>query len=202
MATANQYWHNTITDKSFQALIKLNQKFEFILIGGWAVYFYTHQLKSKDIDIIVDYSQLGKLKEKYPVRKNDRLKKYEINWGEFDIDIYLPHYSNLGCPIEKVIAETQKREGFVVPKIEVLLALKLFAYSERKNSIKGKKDKIDIFSILSTVEIDWEWFRKFGQNFSLDLQAELKQILQATRQVPELNLNAQKMAKLKKGLPI
>ena len=76
-----EYYHSLITQKSFDFLQKLRREFEFILIGGWAVFLYSHSLKSKDIDIIVDYSQLAKLKEIYNVAKNDRLKKYEIKKG-------------------------------------------------------------------------------------------------------------------------
>lgn len=76
-----QYYHKLVTDKSYQFLQNLKRSYEFVLIGGWAVYLYTQALKSKDIDIIVDYKELAKLKENFDVFKNDRLKKYEIKTG-------------------------------------------------------------------------------------------------------------------------
>jgi hypothetical protein len=58
-----QFYHEIITEKSFQFLQELKREYEFVLIGGWAVFLYSHSLKSKDIDIIVDYSELAKLKK-------------------------------------------------------------------------------------------------------------------------------------------
>ena len=49
-----QYYHDIITEKSFEFLQELKKKFNFVLIGGWAVFLYARTLKSKDIDIIVD----------------------------------------------------------------------------------------------------------------------------------------------------
>lgn len=96
----NFFYQNTVSHKSWQLLTQLKKKFDFILIGGWAVYLYTQGLKSKDIDIIVDFSELSKLKQAYNIIKNERLQKYEIKTEGIDIDIYLPHYSALGLPTE------------------------------------------------------------------------------------------------------
>ncbi len=106
------FYQNYLTDKSFQLLIELKKKIDFVLIGGWAVYFYTNALKSKDIDIIVDFSQLEKIKKDFSLEKNERLKKYQIKIEEIDIDIYLPFYSDLGVPVEKIINETLIINGF------------------------------------------------------------------------------------------
>ena len=196
-----QYWHDNITDKSYQALLELRDKFHFILIGGWAVYLWTKKMKSKDIDIVIDYNELGKLKEKHQVIKNERLKKYEIKLGEFDIDIYLPHYSKIGFPLEKISGCAQNIEGFIVPKIEVLLLLKLFAYQDRKNSIKGEKDKIDIISMLDAVDIDWKFFKKLSQEYKItNLYNEIEEILTKASKAEELKINNQQMAKLRKNI--
>lgn len=194
---AKQFWHNTITDKSWQALQDLRSKLDFILIGGWAVYLYTKKMKSKDIDIIVNYEELGKLKDLYEVHKNERLKKYEINLGEFDIDIYLPHYSRLGFPLEKISNYTQKLEGFIAPKVEILLLLKLFAYQDRKDSTKGEKDRLDIISLFDRVDINWGLVNKITrQHQGLDYQNLIKDVVSVDR-ASELNLNNQAMSKLR-----
>ncbi len=58
---------------------------------------------------------------------------------EIDIDIYLPHYSDIGLPAEEVENYKINREGFAVPKIEMLLILKQFVFDQRgdrrRNSI-------------------------------------------------------------------
>jgi hypothetical protein len=41
---------------------------------------HSKALKSKDIDIIVGYDELEKLKNDFSVFKNGRLKKYEIKF--------------------------------------------------------------------------------------------------------------------------
>ena len=72
------YYRDQVTQKSWQVLTALSNKYEFVLIGGWAVWLYTKQLKSKDIDMVVALDQLGKLSRDYDLVKNDRLFKYEI----------------------------------------------------------------------------------------------------------------------------
>jgi len=49
----------------------------FVLIGGWAVWLYTQQLKSKDIDIVIDLPTLDALKSAYEIEKNHRLKTFQ-----------------------------------------------------------------------------------------------------------------------------
>ena len=194
-----EYYHNLITEKSFQLLQRLRRERHFILIGGWAVFLYTHSLKSKDIDIVIDYDDLEKLKNEFVVTKNDRLKKYEIKIDGIDIDIYLPFYSELGVSAETIQKFVVTREGFTVPQIAVLLILKQVAFSDRQGTPKGEKDKIDIFSLLALQEIDWEFYQKLTATAGLKhLPNELKSLLKQTVEIKELDLNQAKMAKLKK----
>lgn len=193
-----QFWHDNITEKSYKTLMEIRGRFEFILIGGWAVYLYAKKMKSKDIDIIIDYSELEKLKSQYRIIKNERLKKYEINLGEFDIDIYLPHYSAIGYPLENITV--QNIEGFIVPRVEILLLMKLFAYHDRKNSLKGEKDRLDILGVLSAVDIDWLYFRQQAKKIKADLTGELLGILKQADEAKELGLSSHYMAKLKEKI--
>ena len=194
-----EYYHNLITEKSFQLLQRLRRERHFILIGGWAVFLYTHSLKSKDIDIVIDYDELEKLKNEFVVTKNDRLKKYEIKIDGIDIDIYLPFYSELGVSAETIQKFVVTSEGFTVPQIAVLLILKQVAFSDRQGTPKGEKDKIDIFSLLALQEIDWEFYQKLTAAAGLKhLPNELKSLLKQTVEIKELDLNQAKMAKLKK----
>jgi hypothetical protein len=195
-----QFWHSDITEKSFSALVGLNKQFRFILIGGWAVYLWSKKMKSKDIDIVLDFSELGKMREKYNIQKNPRLKKYEANLKSFDIDIYLPHYSRIGFPLEELEEHTHNLEGFQVPQIEVLLFLKLYTYRERRNSIKGEKDKLDILGLLQEVNVDWPEFKKLCRKYELDLITVLKTIFSQTERVKELGINPHQMTRLKKRI--
>ncbi|MFA4818218.1 MAG: hypothetical protein WC608_05900 [Parcubacteria group bacterium] len=196
-----QYYHDIITEKSFEFLQELKKKFNFVLIGGWAVFLYARTLKSKDIDIIVDYLELGKLKEEYEVVKNDRLKKYEIKTGEFDLDIYLPHYSELGVDLDELQQTAVNKEGFKLPAPEMLFLLKLYAWSDRQGSAKGEKDKLDIFSLATLPEFDWAQYLRLVKKYNLkDSHAGFIRLLKNTVELKELEFNQQKMAKFKKGI--
>jgi hypothetical protein len=196
-----EYYHDLITEKSFQILQDLRKKYQFILIGGWATFLYTKGLKSKDIDIIVEYKELEKLKNDFSVFKNERLKKYEIKIEEIDIDIYLPFYSQLGLPIEEIKNYTQSQEGFIVPWPEILLILKIYVFDQRKNSAKGQKDLLDIFSLLKSNLINWRKYREIIKKYRLShLNDDLKNLVSSVKPLAELNLNEQAIAKLKKKI--
>ncbi len=143
-----EFWNDSVTDASWKKLQELRKEVDFVLIGGWAVYIYTKLHKSKDIDIIVDYGVLRKLESMYRMNKNERLRKYEVVLDRFDIDVYLPSYSKLALPVEDIAREAVQKNGFAVPTPEMLVALKLGAYSDRGKSIKGDKDSIDLLGLL------------------------------------------------------
>lgn len=195
------FYNDLITEKSWRTLQTLKNKLNFVLIGGWAIYLYTEALKSKDIDIIIDYDQLDKLRQDFTVSKNDRLKKYEGRREEVQIDIYLPFYSNLGIPVEEIIKEKKKVETFTVVSPEMLLILKQYIYGERKLSAKGQKDRLDIFSLLKNVTFDWSRYHLLVRQHNLSgFSFQLKQLIQATTKIPELNLNEYTYSRLKKKL--
>lgn len=196
-----EFYHNLITEKSFKILQDLRREYKFILIGGWAVFLYTHTLKSKDIDLIIEYEELEKIRKRFFLTKNDRLKKYEISLDGIDIDIYLPFYSNLGLPVEEIKNYVQSLEGFTVPRPEILLILKQKAYLDRVGTPKGEKDKIDILAILSKIDLDFTFYKKILKDYRLEKYLiHLKDLLQSVVQVPELDLNAFQYSKLKKKI--
>ncbi len=180
------YYRDQVTEKSWVLLRELSKHYSFVLIGGWAVWLYTHELKSKDIDIVVSLSELGKLGKAYPLLKNDRLKKYEINQGEVQVDIYSPFYSNPGIPAETILEHAVSIEGFKLPRPEDLLSLKLAAYHARAGSSKGRKDLVDIVSLLQLKTLNWN----HAPRDAVDLA------LQQT-EIPELSLNRHVYAKIK-----
>jgi len=197
----NAYYQDVITEKSWKILKLVKTKINFVLIGGWAVYLYTQALKSKDIDIIVDYSDLGTLKEDFNITKNERLSKYEIKAEGIDIDIYLPHYSDLGIPVEEIVKYTDKIEGYAIPQKEMLILTKLKAYRSRQGSIKGEKDKIDIISLLLLPDFDYERYCKFIKQYDFThFNNLLKKLLENTYEIPEIGLNRHMFSKMKKNI--
>lgn len=197
----DQFYQNLITQKSFDLLKRLRQYYQFILIGGWAVFLYTQGLKSKDIDLIVDFETLSALKKKFELSKNERLKKYEIKQDGLDIDIYVPYFSDLGLPIEEIRERAVSLEGFRVPSLAALLILKQVAWLNRRDSVKGEKDKIDIISLLLR-EVDWSDYKNLLNQVTIkeNLLASLKDLLKQTTRVPELGVNNQGIAKLKRKI--
>lgn len=196
-----EFYHQLVTEKSFKLLQDLRKKYKFILIGGWAVFLYSKALKSKDIDIIVDYDELEKIRNDFDLHKNDRLKKYEIKIQEVDVDIYLPYFSNLGMPVEEIKKYTQSIEGFFVPTIEMLLILKTYTYRERKGTTKGQKDLIDIFSLIKEKKINWGNYKKLIAKYKFtEINKELKNLVSKTVSIPELNISNHQMARLRREI--
>lgn len=193
-------YHNFITEKSWNLLQELKRTYEFILIEGWAVYLYTKGLKSRDIDFICDYETLERLRKEYEVIKNERLKKYEIHVGEFDIDIYLPFYSELGIPLEALQKMTFTIEGFSVPHREVLLILKQKAFENRRGSSKGEKDKFDILSLVKE-NFDFQKYATLIADYNLfHFKNDLRKLIKETREIKELSINTHQWARIKTHL--
>ena len=160
-----EFWPELLTKASWERLVLLKKEFDFILIGGWAAYLHTCLHKSKDIDIIVDYTTLKKLEQEYDLVKNNRLKKYEIKSGKFDIDIYVPYFSDLAIPLDDLINQTTIIKGIQTLKPEPLLILKQGAEIDRRNSIKGEKDAIDIITIILHSDINWKTYTKLLKKY-------------------------------------
>ena len=193
-----EFWHDVLIEKSWAVLLELRKRYEFILLGGWAVYLYTKALKSKDIDIIVDYNTLGLMGRELPLKKNERLRKYELLISDVEVDVYVPYFSNLGIPVEDVAANIRVLEGFKVPTPEVLLILKQAAEVERAGSVKGLKDRIDILALLIYSEIDFNTYLSLVKKYSLSSYRErLKNLVEtADREFKELGITNPRQIRL------
>lgn len=184
-----EYWNAIITEKSWNVLQKIRRETDFVLIGGWAAYLWTKAHKSKDIDIVIGYKELDKLKSNYRLNKNDNLKKYEIKIDDIDIDIYLPFYSKLPM-IKSLEKYTAKVEGFKVVKPEALLVLKQAAEIARGNTEKGMKDRIDIMDLLVKCQMDFSEYKKILEMEKLiDFRKRLIEVITKFSDVKYLNLN-------------
>lgn len=195
------YYHDVMTEKSWEELQELSKTIRFVLIGGWAIYLYTKTLKSKDIDIIVDYDQLPLLQKHYAFTKNDRLKKYEARKGPVEIDIYLPHFSELGIPIVDLLKNTQRQGGFTIITPDFLLLLKLYTLLQRGRSPKGKKDFIDIMALFQLPEIVASKIQDQLRQYKLQgVWENFLAHLEEHTEVPELGLNPHQYSKIKKKI--
>jgi len=198
-----EFWNSLLTEKSWKIMQELKKEdFRFIVIGGWSAYLWSKTHKSKDIDVVIpDFNSLETLKQKYFLKKNDNLKKYEIQIEEIDIDIYLPHYSKLTLPFEAIIQNTSSVEGFETVIPEVLLILKQGAELDRKESVKGQKDRIDIMTLLCYAKIDFNKYRELiSQNKLTNFSQRLKEIVNTFRDLKHLNMTVKEYSKVKKEL--
>jgi len=72
--------------------------------------------------------------------------------------------------------------GFKTPKIEELLILKQQAEIERKNSIKGLKDRVDIVCLLFSGNIDFKRYNDLLEKYSLTtFKNRLKEIIASAK---------------------
>ena len=173
-----EFWNDMATDKSWQALLKISKQFKFILIGGWACYLHTKTIKSKDIDLIADFDCLEEIKKNFALRKNDRLKKYETIVDDVSVDIYVPFYSKFAIDLKEMEKNSEKIEGFTVPKPEILLILKQQAEFAREKSTKGQKDRVDILNILMKSRPDMKKYKKLLEKYNLqEYSKRLKKII-------------------------
>jgi len=157
----------------------------FVLIGGWAVYFWTRRLKSRDIDLCIDqnnfYSLQGELqKENVFVKRNLRLRKFEAKLGDVEVDIYTPFQSNLVIPVTSLFEKKWYTdiEGHDVALPEVLLLLKSQAARERWKSERGVKDRVDLLALL--LYSDWKEGLLKELAGSFDPKQELLRVLART----------------------
>lgn len=163
-----EFWNDSVIEKSWEVLLELNKNFDFILIGGWAAYLHTKSIKSKDIGIVADYDTLEKFKLTYDLKKNQRLKKYELIADEISVDVYVPFFSDLVLPVKDLNKYTESIEGVDVLNPEALLVLKQEAEIERSNSVKGQKDRADILNLLVNGNVDLEEYGKILSKYNLE----------------------------------
>jgi len=196
-----RYYRDSVTEKSWQLLIKLNKKYQFVLIGGWAVWLYAKQLKSKDINVVINLENLIQLREKYELDKNDRLKKYQFRQREVEVDVYVPFYSRIGVPAEMIIKQSRLVDGFKVPELELLFGLKLVAWLDRGGSSKGGKDYLDLVSLLMIDDFNQKSLLKWLKYSQINIAfGQFIVELRLTIELEELGINKHQWPRVKKKL--
>jgi len=170
-----ELWRGDAIERSWRVLGELRKLVDFVVIGGWGVYFWTKKLKSRDIDIYIDQDnfyrlQAEALKAGFLIKRNPRLKKFEALIDGVEIDIYTPFMCNLAIPCEDVFREKLVSiiEGFGVATPEALLLLKAQAAKERWHSEKGVKDRADIISLLAFADPKFDVLEKLREKYDAD----------------------------------
>ncbi len=198
-----EFWNSLLTEQSWNFLKELSTKpFKFAVIGGWATYLWTKQHKSKDIDILLfDFKDLEYLRQNFNLVKNDALKKYEIKSGNFDVDIYVPHYSMFPIPSEEMLKHIAQIENIKVVSPEILLITKQEAEKDREHSVKGTKDRIDILSLLIFTGVNFSLYHELLQKYGKEeLLGRLKKIISSFSELKYLGLNPREYKLKKKEL--
>ena len=192
------FYRDSVTDKSWQLAQKLARQYQLVVIGGWAVWLYTKQLKSKDIDVVVEVPELQRLRQEFEVFKNERLRKYEFRQGEVEVDVYVPFYSHPGIAAEKILEDARVVGGFKVPSIELLWVLKAVAWMARRGSGKGRKDVVDLVSLLESGEMDRAVVKRWVSEAKVEKVAqEVIKELRGLISLEELGLNRHQVARAK-----
>ena len=75
-------WRDELIERSWRVLNDLKTFVDFVVIGGWGVYFWTKKLKSRDIDLYVNQEAFYRLQmelqqRSYTLKRNVRLQKFE-----------------------------------------------------------------------------------------------------------------------------
>jgi len=178
-------WREETTEKSWQVLNDLRNLADFILIGGWADYLWTHKLKSRDIDLCINQGNFYKLQQEllqrnHAIKRNIRLMKFEAIIDTVEVDIYTPFLSKLIVPCQDIINQKLYAtiEHFKTAQPEALLLLKAQAAQQRWHSEKGAKDRTDIISLLQHADIKQAALKQMLKKY--DPQNTLKNIIKRT----------------------
>jgi len=130
------------------------------------------------------------------------MKRYEIKLMEgLNINIYLPKYSKLVIPIEDIENLTLMKDGFILPKPEVLLILKIAEYLDNQNNIIGTESAINIASLVLFANCDFNLFKELIDKYKLRGYIKLLFLIieKFDRSlIKYLDLNENEFAKLRK----
>lgn len=152
------FYHESQTQPAEEALRTLHEIVpDAVILGDWAVFLYSQGQKSTDVDIAVDYAQLGRLKSEFgtALTKTTHLSKYVLELNKVGVDVLVMRLSDSGVPIEDCLEPIHSLAGFRVVSPEGLLALKLCAWMDRKATPKGEKDEADVIALLMSMDMDW-----------------------------------------------
>lgn len=153
-------------DRVLSGVHELAEEFPegMVLIGGVAVWFHSKKLSderllmmSHDVDCFLSTVDFGTLREYDEVIENRRLGKFQVIRSGVDFDIYVERRNGLVVPYEDVQRKSVVLDGVRCASTAHLLVLKIEAYMDRKTSVKGHKDALDIIKILMLIATQYRY---------------------------------------------
>ncbi|WP_327210879.1 hypothetical protein [Rhizobium leguminosarum] len=128
-------------------------------IGGIAVHAYLehsgeyakYAAQSHDADFVIRVADMADLRDIEALTPNNRLNKQQFVKNGFEFDVYVEGQHNLPVDTADAIVYSVERNGLRVVCPEHLLKMKVFAYNDRKGSVKGDKDEADIARVFLTL---------------------------------------------------
>ena len=175
---AKLFWNKEKTKGGFELLHRLAKEVDFVLIGGWAVYYYVRQQESLDIDIAIRYDKVDYF-ERFGISQYENIKvKYSVVDGIY-VDMFLTEFSDkeLPIPVSKILKSYTKIDGIKVVEREMLLLLKLWGYF-RDDEVKVRKDVIDVISLLFYGGIDLDKFRSLVDAYKIERRRGMDVLLE------------------------
>ena len=100
-----------------------------------------------DAYFYISMADMADLRDIEEVVPNRRLSKHQLIKRGFEFDIYTERQSRLIVPYDAVVAHSVDRSAFRIAGLEHLFVLKLEAYKDRRQSVKGEKDAKDLLRI-------------------------------------------------------
>ena len=154
ISMARQFWNEENTRGSLEVLRRLAGKLDLVLIGGWAVNFYTGKQKSLDVDIAIGYSAIEYFRQ-FGISQYDGLNiKYSVI-DSVCVDLFIEQFADrdLPFPVSEIMENYVTIDNIKVVERSLLLLLKLWGYF-RSDREKHTKDIIDALSLLLYAGID------------------------------------------------
>lgn len=163
-----QYYNEERTRKSEEVLYKIAKEIDFVLIGEWAVNFYTKMQKSNDVDLAVGADTLDYFK-RYQVQKYENINIYFAKVDGIIVDLIVQGISDkdLTVPLSLVLSNYIIINEIKIVSADLLLLLKMSGYF-REEGGKIDKDIIDVISLLFYSEPDLNKVDKYIKKYSID----------------------------------
>ena len=181
-----QFWNEEQTSKSRALLNKLSSEVDFVLIGGWAVFMYTKQQMSLDLDIAIGYDALAYFR-KYGINDYNGFSiKYSVINGVY-VDLFIEGFSDkdLPVPVKEILSNYNNIEGIKVVEKELLLLLKLWGYY-RSDQHKIRKDILDVIALLLYANIDFAKLKGYIEKYSIPKRRSINVLLEYIDKVTQV----------------